>query len=521
MHRSLLEHLPDGWFAWHSLRVRVGSKFEGEGDFVVAIPNRGILLIEVKGGAIEIRDGQWLQSGRIMDRSPRDQAHRLRGGLRRRLEQHCPNSRAFIAIAAAFPETPFTAPPSEGAMVDALLGQQDMPYLAEALTEMADKLFDGIRPPRDRHWISALHDLWCETWTPVLALGHRTKLRRDELVALDADQLQILDSIEQNARMLVTGGAGTGKTLVARDLYRRLADREAQPLYLCSTSALARALRGWGLSHAWTVREYAARLLDEAKIVVAEGKRPAQWTAEHWELAPLQAATDALPLLDLPHRSLVIDEGQDLSSNDWDLVEALAGDQPLWVFADHGQGFWEKRGVREDLVQASYKLTSRYRCPEPLARFADRYLPEPPPTQDSEALAELRIVRAPTPSAVLKKVSAEITRVRGEGASPGDIAVLVLAGQTRTELGVTTSIGPHPVVRADAEDADDQIIADTFLRFKGLDRPWIIVSELYRAGQRYDVRMHIALTRATVGCTVVATDEQIQKDERLQLAMGR
>ncbi len=407
-------------------------------------------------------------------------------------------------------------------MIDAVLGQQDLPFLGDELTKMADKLFDGIEPPRDRHWISALHELWCETWTPALRLGHRTKLRRDELVALDADQLKLLDCIDQNPRMLVTGGAGTGKTLVARDLYRRLEASEARPLYLCSTSALARALRGWGLEHAWTVREFAVQLLDQAGIVIAEGKSPAQWSSEHWELAPLQAATDALPEVELPYRSLLVDEGQDLSSSDWDLVEAMAGEAPLWVFADLGQSFWEQRGVRDGLVPASFELTRRYRCPEPLAKLADWYLDrDAVPKDETGAIAELRVVRVPTPSAVIKKVSAEITRARGEGASPGDIAVLVLAGQTRTELGVADRIGPHPVVRADADDADEQIVADTFLRFKGLDRPWIIVSELYRAGQRYDVRMHIALTRATVGCVVVATDDQIMKDERLQLAMRR
>ena len=64
-------------------------------------------------------------------------------------------------------------------------------------------------------------------------------------------------------------------------------------------------------------------------------------------------------------------------------------------------------------------------------------------------------------------------------------------------------------------EAGEHLISDTFLRFKGLERPWVIVSELYLGGNRYDVRMHVALTRATVGCVIVATGEQIDSDERL------
>jgi hypothetical protein len=39
-------------------------------------------------------------------------------------------------------------------------------------------------------------------------------------------------------------------------------------------------------------------------------------------------------------------------------------------------------------------------------------------------------------------------------------------------------------------------VADTFLRFKGLERPAVIVTDLGKVTDRFDVRVHIALTRA-------------------------
>ncbi len=49
----------------------------------------------------------------------------------------------------------------------------------------------------------------------------------------------------------------------------------------------------------------------------------------------------------------------------------------------------------------------------------------------------------------------------------------------------------------------------------------MIVSELSLGPRAYDVRMHIALTRATMQCVVVATYEEIAVDERLRaLAEG-
>ena len=70
-------------------------------------------------------------------------------------------------------------------------------------------------------------------------------------------------------------------------------------------------------------------------------------------------------------------------------------------------------------------------------------------------------------------------------------------------------------MRADAADAAENVIADTFLRFKGLERPYVIVAELSSGPERYDVRMHVALTRATLACVVVGTEEEIARDPRL------
>ncbi len=529
------------------MRIRIDRTFEGEGDFIVAIPDRGILVIEVKSGAIEIHDGFWLQNGRKMDKAPRDQAHRYKNGLMARLEPLCKRRRPWVAVACAFPDTPFSSEPTEGSVAGAVLGQQDLPYLNEALIALAERLFNEADRPRDGQWIDALHSLWCETWTPKLSMGERTQLREQELIALDAEQLKVLDYVDESPRMLVRGGAGTGKTLIAREMCRRLAARGQQPLYLCFTNALAAGLRtSWGkhcgvehcgvehcgvehcwVEHCWTVRQYAADLLERAGIAMQNGAPQSSWSAETWELAPLQAATDALPGVEIPHDAVVVDEGQDMSSTDWDLVQAIAQKGPLWVFADERQGFWESRAVPEGVLPAFCRLTMRYRCPEPLARFADRYALQPegaPAATGADAdggpslpIDELRVVKVPTQSAVPNKVALEIQKALGAGMKPRDIAVLTLAGQSRTTLGVADKIGQWPVVRADDPEARDHVVADTFLRFKGLERPWIIVTEVYLGERRYDVRMHVALTRATVGCVVVATAEQIEKDVRLQV----
>lgn len=519
-HRALTAGLPPGWFAWHSLRLRTRDNFEGEGDFVLAIPDRGVLVIEVKGGAIEKRAGVWLQNERPMEQAPRAQAHGYMQKLVRKLEERCPGLVPWIAIATAFPDTPFSAEPTQGDLEGAVLGQHDLAYLSDALPALAERAFARARPPRSPKFIDALHDLWCETWTPRLTLGTRARMRELELVPLDRDQIEMLDLIDHNPRFFVTGGPGTGKTLLAREMVRRMGAQSKRPVLVCSTKALAAGLRASGVEDAYTVGELAVRFLQRANVPMQDGAEPDDWTAETWKLASLQAAMDAVPIVERLYDAVVVDEAQDFAPGDWELVKAVAADGPLWGFGDEGQGFWDDRKLADGLFPASFHLKNRYRCPEPLARFADQYRPRGhgAPGPDLSACDDLRVVRVPSAGVLEERVANEIQKALGAGVAKRDIAVLSLGGQTRTRLCAAKRIGAIDVVRADDPNADEQIIADTFLRFKGLERPWIIVTELSLGTSKYDVRMHVALTRATLGCVAVATPEEIAADPRLVAA---
>ena len=79
--------LPAGWTAWHSLRIRDDKNLLGETDFVLAHPERGLLVLEVKGGQVEQRDGRWFSNQVPLRHSPLDQALRFLGRLNKRLDQ--------------------------------------------------------------------------------------------------------------------------------------------------------------------------------------------------------------------------------------------------------------------------------------------------------------------------------------------------------------------------------------------------------------------------------------------------
>ena len=68
----------------------------------------------------------------------------------------------------------------------------------------------------------------------------------------------------------------------------------------------------------------------------------------------------------------------------------------------------------------------------------------------------------------------------------------------------------------------ERLVADTFLRFKGLERPIIVVVEPGddKAKRQYETRMHIAMTRAMTAVVVIASEEAVAGDPRLAALRG-
>jgi hypothetical protein len=63
--------LPDAFVVIHGVRwlMRDRRRFDrdGEIDFLIVHPDHGLLILEVKGGGIQIRDGQWYSIDRFGD----------------------------------------------------------------------------------------------------------------------------------------------------------------------------------------------------------------------------------------------------------------------------------------------------------------------------------------------------------------------------------------------------------------------------------------------------------------------
>ena len=92
-----LQQLSDGYVVFHSFRW-LGEpgqyRSEGEGDFIIFHPTKGILSIEVKSGGIGYEEGSWIQINRRNNSkkriNPLGQAAETQYRIQRILRQHFP-----------------------------------------------------------------------------------------------------------------------------------------------------------------------------------------------------------------------------------------------------------------------------------------------------------------------------------------------------------------------------------------------------------------------------------------------
>lgn len=250
------------WAVLHSLGLGTslrGTKVHGEIDFVVLIPGKGLVVVEVKGGRISFQDGKWFTtpSGSArresLDKSPwmqaRDNLYDLLKYLKAHLPEYDLGSLAFSYL-VVLPGTRDLPPsPEFNSWEVADLNAIEKHGIARTVMRSLRETAAAAGRPLDR------------VADPALALSRIRKLLRPDfelivspkvlsreaerkIVQLTEAQFDALDTAEANPRVLVTGPAGTGKTMLALELARREAAHGRRVGLFCFNKLLGDWIRG-------------------------------------------------------------------------------------------------------------------------------------------------------------------------------------------------------------------------------------------------------------------------------------
>jgi hypothetical protein len=486
-----------------------GKARDGEADFIVAHPRYGVLVVEVKGGGIsydaatrsytsEDRNGE-----KHPIRDPFRQARDSKFALRTKLRES-DNTRGYnypLGHAVAFPDIYAEGDLGVDAPAAIIIDHARAGRLKQAVVDIFQHYGMGRENCPGEQAIEALRALLGQSWTIKCPIG--TELDREETIlrTLTEQQFSVLDVLRSHRRALISGCAGSGKTMLAMEKARRLAAEGYSVLLTCFNKSLEAWLKSQLKDQSGiTVHRFlslCATLLDEAGRPIT---RNADESDEAFYARFPDALLDGLDAIPQRFDAIIVDEGQDFGEEMWAALTSLLADPAdgtLYIFYDDNQ-----RLYRDDrafpIAELPFHLSINCRNTRQIHEAVKLFY-----TSDTEPACLGPSGRAPhslnVPAGANERRCIEdyITQlVTLEKVDPGNIAVLTRRSRERSEW---TNPPASPAWTATWELAacDGKVIISTIHAFKGLERPVVIVCELKGVDAAQDVELlYVAFSRA-------------------------
>jgi hypothetical protein len=322
------------WDVYYSVWFRDTAPGQhAEADFAL-ISAAGILLFEIKGGTVDrLADGQWrfrTKRGEVVDirrRGPFDQVRDAWYAMKEHVRRTCGDAIADECVWGYGVITPECQVRAAGADP----GEPRVLWLDAArfpgsLKEFVGEVLGYWKQDFGRYGrrgnvprpLSAAERVSMEkALRPVVrcVLGAGVEAREIDRVMcrLTSEQYSILDHLQLDPRLVVQGGAGTGKTLIALLQAQRESSESRRVLYLCYNRLLADHIARDPRLRRVTVdtyHQFVFRLLREAGMT---SSLPDDWSQIN-RLAPELVVAALVRLGDrfVPWDYLIVDEAQDL-----------------------------------------------------------------------------------------------------------------------------------------------------------------------------------------------------------------
>lgn len=514
--------LPDSFTVMHSvkwlMRDRRHHDHDGEIDFLLVHRELGLLVLEVKGGRIRVESA----TGRWYTKDHFDQEAQLKINPFSQAERNLYNLREKLA--EAHKTRPFSYRLQRGiALPDVNIGHNDiglygdreliidstdLPWLENAVRRIM-----GIPDKRDALSDNAIKAL-VDTLQPSFEI-HRFALAaqlfnaEEQIASLTENQFAILDTLRLRPQAAISGCAGSGKTMLAMEKARRLANEGFQVLFTCFNKNLAQWVRDRFAQDPYTVSErifvvHYHGLVREfcQKAAVALPPFPQTTDARvlnvYFDEVLPQKLLEAVNKFPVRFDAIIADEGQDFAEMWWVTLLDLLKDREhgvFYIFYDDNQHIYS-REMTLPFNELPYPLNLNCRntvkIHEQVLRF---YQGDPKPRSRGPMGVEPEFVSV-EPGGEREALRRVFARLFTDERLPSKSVVILTPRSTRTsQFREGDRIG-NVVLTWEWHPGSWQVQISTIHSFKGLESSIVILIELDKLDfAMEDYLLYVALSR--------------------------
>lgn len=352
-----------------------------EVDFIVIDPANAILLIEVKGGLIEYKgkEKKWYQNQLPMEKAPTNQVLSCLSSLLNRypdLKKNIP-----IAWALCFPQCELRNDSAMPANIsrDLIIDQRDLLKLPNSISVLMKKAQNEFKYKKglNSKEYANIKDKLLRGLGFVKRLS--TKIEHDEkmYIKFTEEQYAIFKQTIDNKKIVVNGPAGSGKTIIAKELAKESLEKNCKVLLLCFNRTLASTLRAdFHINYPnnknieiSTFHHFARLQIDDSNWFDCNKN-----DNDFWELL-IPEKLESLPDEQLSKFDIIIiDEGQDFKEFWYELLERhLYPQSCLVVFLDSNQDIFNHyTKLHNEQQYTSLKLNRNCRNSKKIVQYLNK-----------------------------------------------------------------------------------------------------------------------------------------------------
>ncbi len=531
-------------YIMHSLGLpKHKTKIYGEIDFVV-ICDRGIACLEIKGGKVELKQGVWIFTNRygVENTKSEDPYAQVKGNmfsLKKLLQDRFPDNKHINYILTAsgvmFPDIRFTSRSEE------IIPEVTYDITTGDITAYMNRVFDywqeRYRETKNGHDpatlspsdISDIVDFLRHDFTFIPLLADRLNTVEKKLIRLTSEQVAIIDALSQNEHLMIEGGAGTGKTLLAMDFAIKQADKGLKVLYLTFNKKLAHDLKpnaeGKDNIDIFNIHAMFGEYI-EIDIPEKKDEQPKYYN----ETLPQQFSDyiASLPeddLRNIRYDLIVFDEGQDLMRLDYlsPLDSLLNGgfEKGHWaVFYDEQQNIYNSDYANGLELMKTYhptkfSLSVNCRNTIQIGSFSEKAGSIKTSSYLKENGEEVQRISFNGEADFKSKITRLLNKLRSEKISMADITLLTPRRYENSILGKAGIKVNY--INDDKDITPDLPMFSTIHSFKGLDSKVVIlcgVDNIYDSS--FSRLMYIACSRARTLLYIIGSEDFWKSHEFLQ-----
>ena len=509
-----LSVLPDNYTIIRNVNIcSKGGRHQSELDLAVVTPSGFLAVLEVKAGDLEAIDGEIYRDYQGEKKNVLKQFFK-QGGLlkgRFRVFNESLDYRQYFVLPTGILEGN-----GIGVAIERVYDSRNLKELPEAIRQMEVRY---SADPDYRIDTEALIDFLLNEYTVKPNISSISPLLDERCEELASGLATWVPRIQSPLSMVeVKAPAGAGKTQLAVKLLEKAIKEGKRAVYINFTLNLADRIRrlpvGSKARFVGTWHELAC----EAAGVTPDHATGADLNAFYEDVSEKLVGNlqNGRYVWDL----IVVDDAQSLEGH-WiaALTAALSDGGTLYVLSDpHQDQKREPVEFSESIVIESHESA---RVPQRQAEEMTLMgvAPEKFASQ-SPYLGEYTAIHGPYTNerSLMKLTEKAIDEAIAAGFAPEQIAVLSLNARSKSEVLKREAIGRYTLkkptnalINGEQQFTDGEIYVDTVYRFKGLQAPYVIVTEMdfETLGAREKAALYMAMTRCSMRLAFVLSEKTL------------